>query len=184
MKNKVIFIEGKKIYLRAFNEKDVNENYIKWINSQKLSNHIEANRFPNTLSDLKQYYVKQKKSKNSVLLAICLKKNNQHIGNCSLTNIDWINRRAQYGRLIGIKNSNTKGCGTETLKLLQEYAFNKLNLNSIWTGVSEKNLASIKSNLKAGMKKVGNFPESIFYSGKLVGMVCFCITKKQFKKIN
>ena len=59
MKHKVIFIEGKKIYLRPFNQKDVNQNYVKWINNQKLSNHLEANRFPNTLSDLKQYYLKQ-----------------------------------------------------------------------------------------------------------------------------
>ena len=162
MKNKVIYIEGKKIYLRPFNEKDVNENYLKWINNQKLSNHIEANRFPNTLSDLKKYYLKQKDSKHSVLLAICLKKNNQHIGNCSLTNIDWVNRRAQYGRLIGILNKKTKGCGTETLRLLQDYAFNKLNLNSIWTGVSERNNASIKSNLKAGMKKGWKFSRVYF----------------------
>ena len=40
--------------------------------------------------------------KNIVLFAICLK-NHKHIGNCSLTNIDWINRRAQYGRIIGQK---------------------------------------------------------------------------------
>ncbi len=182
MRNKAIFIEGDKIYFRPFTTKDVNGNYLKWINNQKLSNHIEANRFPHTLSDLKSYYLRQQKSKNSILLAICLKKNDQHIGNCSLTNIDWINRRAQFGRLIGILNKDTKGCGTEALKLLQRYAFNKLNLNSIWTGVSEKNIASIKSNLKAGMKKVGSFPESIFYDGKFVKMICFCITKKQFEK--
>ena len=182
MKNKAIFIEGNKIYFRPFTNKDVNGNYLKWINDQQLSNHIEANRFPHTLSDLKSYYQNQKKSKNSILLAICLKKNDQHIGNCSLTNIDWVNRRAQYGRLIGITNQNTKGCGTEALKLLQAYAFKKLNLNSIWTGVSEKNIASIKSNLKAGMKKVGKFPDSVFYDGIFVNMICFSITKKEFEK--
>tara|TARA_B100000575_G_C22830441_1_gene487589 strand:+ start:113 stop:661 length:549 start_codon:yes stop_codon:yes gene_type:complete len=182
MKNKAIFIEGLKIYLRPLDKKDINLNYLKWINDQKLSNHIEASRFPHTLSDLNKYYLRQKKSKNSVLFAICLKKNHKHIGNCSLTNIDWINRRAQYGRLIGVVNQETKGSGTEALKLLQYYSFKKLNLNSIWTGVSEKNISSIKSNLKAGMKKVGKFPESIFFDGKLVNMICFCLTKKQFEK--
>ncbi len=182
MKNKATFIEGDKIYLRPFTLKDVNGNYLKWINDQKLSNHIEANRFPHTISDLESYYHSQKKSKNSILLAICLKRRNQHIGNCSLTNIDWVNSRAQFGRLIGVTNQYTKGCGTEALKLLQGYAFKKLNLNSIWTGVSEKNIASIKSNLKAGMNKVGKFPESIFYNGKYVNMICFSITKKEFEK--
>ena len=113
-----------------------------------------------------------------------LKKNHKHIGNCSLTNIDWINRRAKYGRIIGVKNRNFKGLGSEAMELLKEYAFNKINLNSIWTGVNEKNIASIKSNIKSGMKKIGVFPEAVFYNGKLVNMIMFCITKKEFEKKN
>ncbi len=111
--------------------------------------------------------------------------NNEKLKIQKLLNSIQIEKLKNFQKLINfsIKAIKTKGCGTETLRLLQDYAFNKLNLNSIWTGVSERNIASIKSNLKAGMKKVGNFPESIFYSGKLVNMICFCITKKQFKKI-
>ena len=81
-----------------------------------------------------------------------------------------------------MEKKNLKGLGTEALELLKEYAFNKLNLNSIWTGVNQKNIASIKSNIKSGMKKIGVFPESVFYQGELVDMVLFCITKKKFEK--
>lgn len=182
MKNKTIYITGKKIYLRPLEKRDINLNYLKWINNDHISGHLEANRFPNSIKDLKNYYNNYKNSKNSILFAICLKKNSQHIGNCTLTNIDWINRRAQYGRLIGDKKKNLKGLGSEALDLLKEYAFNKINLNSIWTGVNEKNIASIKSNIKSGMNKVGSFPESVFYKGKLVKMILFSMTKKEFEK--
>lgn len=182
MKNKTIFIVGKKIYFRPIEIKDINLKYLKWINDEDISGHLETNRFPNSIKDLQEYYKSNKNSKNSVLFAICLKKNNQHIGNCALTNIDWINKRAQYGRLIGVQKKNLKGLGSEALKLLQEYAFNRINLNSIWTGVNEKNIASIKSNIKSGMNKVGSFPEAVFYKGKLVRMILFSITKKEFEK--
>lgn len=184
MKSKTIYISGKKIYLRPLEKKDINAKYLNWINDEKLSSYLEVHRFPNTIRDLEQYYTNGKNSKNIVLFAICLKKNHKHIGNCSLTNIDWINRRAQYGRIIGIKNRNFKGLGSEAMELLKEYAFNKINLNSIWTGVNEKNIASIKSNIKSGMKKIGVFPEAVFYNGKLVNMIMFCITKKEFEKKN
>lgn len=178
----IIFKEGKIVYLRPLELKDINSKYLRWINNEKISGHIEGNRFPHTLKDLKKYYYDQRKSSNSLIFAVCLKKNHKHVGNCTLTNIDWINRRAQYGRLIGEKNRLTKGAGTEVLKLLQEYSFNKLNLNTIWTGVSSENYASIKSNLKAGMKKIAAFPEAVFFEGKFNSMICFSITKKQFEK--
>ena len=181
MKNKVLFAGGRQVYIRPLELKDINKKYVRWINDQDLSGHLEANRFPNSIKDLKNYYESAKSSKNTVLFAICLKKNNEHIGNCSLTNIDWVNRRAQYGRVIGVKYKNLKGVGTEVLNILQEYAFEKINLNSIWTGVNQKNIASIKSNKKAGMKKIGSFPESIFYNGRFENMVLFSMTKKDFK---
>ncbi len=182
MQNTIFFTIGKNIYLRPLEKKDINIKYLKWINDEKLCGHLEANRFPNSIKDLMDYYISAKNKKNTVLFAICVKKNNEHIGNCSLTNIDWINRRAQYGRVIGVQKKHLKGLGAEALELLKEYAFYKINLNSIWTGVNEKNIASIKSNIKSGMKKVGLFPESVFYRGKLVNMILFCITKKEFEK--
>ena len=179
---KISYATGKRIYLRPIEKKDINKKYLAWINNQKLCGHLEVNRFPNSIKDLKDYYKNSKSSKSKVLFAICIKQTDEHIGNCSLTNIDWINRRAQYGRLIGLEKKNLKGLGTEALELLKEYAFNKLNLNSIWTGVNQKNIASIKSNIKSGMKKIGVFPESVFYQGELVDMVLICITKKKFEK--
>ena len=35
---------------------------------------------------------------------------------------------------------------TEVTKLIQEVVFNKLNLNTMFTGSNETNIASIKSN--------------------------------------
>ena len=58
---------------------------------------------------------------------------------------------------IDWRKNSIKGAGTEALRLMQNYVFNELNLNSMWTGVCKDNIPSKKSNLKAGMIKTGFF---------------------------
>lgn len=181
-KKKIPFLIGRKIYLRQFLKEDISTKYLNWINSKKNNFYLETGKIPVSFRDLENYYKTNLKSKNSILFAICDKKNN-HIGNCSISQIDWINRRCSYGRLIGEKNS-IKGAGTEALELMQNYVFKELNLNSMWSGVCEDNIPSKKSNLKAGMIKTGYFKEAFYRSGKYYDVEIFSITKSKYLKNN
>ena len=58
----------------------------------------------------------------------------------------------------------------------------ELNLNTMFTGSNETNIASIKSNLNAGMKKEGVSREAIYINGKYYNQINFAITKKDFLK--
>jgi len=89
-----------------------------------------------------------------------------------------------YGRMIGDKKNSPVGAGTQALKLLQKYTFDTLNLNLMWTGVCEKNIKSVKSNLRSGMKKTGKFPEALFINNSYENVSIFSITKKQYYKNN
>ena len=134
MKSKIKYLEGKVIYLRALEKKDINRNYLSWINNIEENYYIESSRLPTSKNSLDQFYKKNLSSKNSVFFAICNKKG-KHIGNCSISQIDWINRKCIYGRMIGDKKNSPKGAGSDTLRLLQKYVFEILNLNLMWTGV-------------------------------------------------
>ena len=58
---------------------------------------------------------------------------NKVIGTASISQIDWINRNANYGRLI-YSSYQKKGFGTEVIKILKKYSFDHLNLNTITNG--------------------------------------------------
>ena len=182
MKSKIKFLKGKLVYLRALDKKDINEKYLSWINNVEENYFIESSTFPTSKKSLDEFYAKNLISKNSIMFAIC-SKNGKHIGNCSVSQIDWVNRKCVYGRMIGDKNNSPKGAGTETLKLLQKYIFEILNLNLMWTGVSAKNVKSIKSNINCGMKKVGKFPEGFFVNNKYYDVLIFAMTQKEYKKL-
>ncbi len=83
--------------------------------------------------------MEQKKFLNAMLegntdmkgFVIAHKDTEEYIGQIDLINIDWVNRIGTIGIVIGSKENLNKGYGTKAIKLLQEFAFNKLNLHKL-----------------------------------------------------
>ena len=159
----IIFLKGKKIYLRPFEEKDITETYQQHLNN--LSEFGIQIMFPKNKLELKRYYKDHKTSDNSFFFTICNLKSNENIGTASLSSINWVNRNAMYGRLI-FKEFRNYGYGSESLQLIKKYAFNYLNLRSLWTSVFSNNKASIKSNVKSGGKICGELKKHAYKNGK------------------
>jgi RimJ/RimL family protein N-acetyltransferase len=180
---KLSYLNGTKVYLRPFLKTDLTKSYLQWINDYHNTSFLEAGKFPVSEYELLTYYKKNIDSKNSIFFAICNNKK-KHIGNALINNIDWVNRRCSYGRLIGdIKNSPV-GAGTEVLQLLQKYVFFVLNLNTMWTAVCSKNFSSIKSNIKSGMNSCGNINEFFYRDNKYYECTFFYINRKQYLRNN
>lgn len=77
------------------------------------------------------------------------------IGNTGLRDIDHKNGTATYGILIGEKDCWNKGYGTETTRLVLQYAFSVLGLQNVMLTVNAANERGIRAYLKAGFKEMG-----------------------------
>ncbi len=175
-------VSGKNIYLRAMSLEDIDNGWLEWINAPQ-SNRYLLTKAPVTKDNLIQY-IKNSTPPNAYMFAVCLNDNDKYIGNGRISSVDWINRKASYGRLIGVTDIRGKGIGTELLVLLAYYSFYYLNLNRIETGVVKKNLASIRSNEKAGSIQEGVSRSSQFVNGEYEDVVKFGFTRKVFDKTN
>lgn len=159
-------INGRKIYLKTLTEKNATEEYCRWLNDPEVNKYLETRRA--TISELKKYIEEKNRNPNCLFLGIFYKKNNKHIGNIKLEPIDVRNHRATLGILIGDKNYWGKGIGTEAIKLLIDYAFNKLNLKEINLGVISDNKRAIRVFKKIGFqidrieKKAVRHDEALF----------------------
>ncbi len=60
-----------------------------------------------------------------------------------------------------------KGIATESVRLITDYGFNKLNLLRIYAGVFEYNIASMKVLEKNGFLKEGVFKKAVFKNGEI-----------------
>ena len=176
----VKFIVGKYVYLRPIAKSDIHKGWLKWINDPDLRTNLFG-VFPVSDKDLKNYYDTQKLPE-SVMFAICVKKNNKYVGNIRLSSIDYIHKSCTYGRLIGDKNNRNKGYGTEELILAFRYGFETLGMHRIYSTAMSENKISISNNLKFGMRKEGIQKESILKKGKFVDEVMLSILAKDFFK--
>ncbi|MBA3390044.1 MAG: GNAT family N-acetyltransferase [Rubrobacter sp.] len=89
------------------------------------------------------------------------------IGNTVLAEIDFRNRSAAFGILIGDPDARGKGYGTETTRLILDYAFTAVGLHNVMLTVFEFNKAGIRAYEKAGYRELGRRRECRMMGGKL-----------------
>lgn len=143
-------IRGDRIYLRKLTEKDATPRYASWLNDPEVNRYLETKKA--TVEGLKRYIKEKNASLTCLFFGIFLKENHKHIGNIKLEPIDWKNRKATLGILIGDKEHRGKGLGTEAVKSLADWALDGLKLNEINLGVIPENTAAIRAYEKAGFR--------------------------------
>lgn len=176
------FLTGSKIYLSPLTKEDITEEYIQWLNDKEVCAGNSHATFPNNYSKTLSYVESVSQSKKDLVFAVRWKKNNLHIGNASIQNIDYINRTAEMAIIIGNKKYWNKGVSTEILSLLIEYGFRTLNLHRITTGTPVTNTGGIRISEKNGLKKEGILREVLFKNGKYTDVAIFSILEKEYKK--
>jgi len=148
-------LQGTSVILRALEPEDLdflyaleNETDIWEISGTKTpySRHVLKKYLDNAFKDI--YEVKQ------LRLGICDKKGSL-LGLVDLFDFDPGHRRAGVGIVIRSDHDRNKGIGTESLSLLEEYAFNILKLRQIYANVSEDNVASLHLFKKLGYEEAG-----------------------------
>ncbi|MEO8209876.1 MAG: GNAT family protein [bacterium] len=176
------FLINQNIYLSPLTKDDISEDYIGWLNDNEVCKGNSHGTFPNNYSKTLAYIESIENSKTEIVFAIRWKKNDDHIGNISLQNINWINRSGEIAILIGNKNYWNKGVGSKAYKLLIDYGFNTLNLNRISSGLAITNDGMIKVCEKNRMKKEGLIREALYKDGRYIDAAIYSILLKDYKK--
>lgn len=144
------FLEGEKIYLRDVRLDDVDDNYYKWMNDPEVNQYMET-RFQPQGKDCIMDYVKRHKDKSDELFfAICLKENDEHVGNIKLGPINYYHRTADISYFIGESSYWGRGIASEAIKLVLKFGFMALDLKKIRAGTYMSNKGS-----QAVLKKNG-----------------------------
>lgn len=176
---KISFLDGRTIYLTPFRKEFINDRYLLWINDRELTQFLDTGHFPVTVGALESY-INSFDYEKKFILAIIYKENDEHIGNVSLIDIDWINRVAEISILIGEREYWGKGIMFETFSLIIKHAFNILNLNKIIAGAPIVNVQSIITLKKLGFSKEATFREQFFFDGKYIDSLVFGLLKSDF----
>lgn len=176
------FLAGHTIYLRTIDESDLGPRYRDWFNDPEVCRFNAHHRFPNYNEDMKSYYESTIKSRENLVLAICDKQNDLHIGNISLQSIDPLEQSAEFAIVIGDLSYQGKGVGKEAMRLIVEHGFDQLNLHRIYCGTAEDNVGMQKLALALGFKEEGRSREALYKDGKWKDILRYGLLKDEFRR--
>jgi RimJ/RimL family protein N-acetyltransferase len=171
------------IYLRELIHEDIKTINI-WRNDKELVDQlVSAFRFVNLETDEQWFDQYMKNRSNQVRTAIIEKNSNKFIGVIYLLEIDVISRTANIGYMIGEKNNQGKGYGTQAVLKMLDHAFNNLNLNRVFSYWLEENQRSIHVAKKCGFTEEGILRHHVYKNGEYKNLLIMGILKEEFIKL-
>lgn len=178
MKN--LFLVGESLYLRPLSLDDLDGNYLFWLNDPENNEQNSHHIFPYSKDALEDYIKNAYVTRDKLPLAIIEKNSSKHIGNISLVNIDYINRRSDWGIIIGEKEYWNKGYSKKASFLLLKHAFDSLNMHRIYSGTTSENIGGQKLMESMGMTKEGLRRSHIFKNGRYLDIIEYGVLKHEF----
>ncbi len=159
-------LESERVLLRPLCIEDAEGNYPNWLNDPEVCRYNSHGERRYTKEMAREYIELVSSSDAYEVFAVIDKKNDIHIGNISLQQIDPKNKKAEFAILIGEKAYWGTGYAYEAAKAIVRYGFEHLKLHRIYCGTSAQNIAMQKLALKLGFIKEGRSREAFFKNGK------------------
>lgn len=179
-------ITGKRIRLRAAEKEDI-PTFLRWINDEEVTENL-CFIAPMSQFEEEQWYENMMKMHTSEHAMVIEIKDENHkqdyrpIGTCQFHNIDWRNRSAEIGIMIGEKSVWNQGYGTETMQLLLKHGFKAYNLHRIWLQVIDKNKRGIRAYEKAGFQYEGKYRQAHYQHGRYYDVHLMSVIKPDWQK--
>ncbi len=177
---KPVFLDGKRIYLRPIDQKDM-ERFFCWFNDPALRRLVVL-PFPTTRMAEKEFIERVTKLKDGVVLSIVVKKSDRLIGNISLFKIDPVSRKAELGIAIADLTMTRRGYGTEAMAIMLDYAFRTLNLHRVWLNVHGFNSRAVRSYRAMGFVEEGRQRESYFCDGEYHDDIIMSVLRDEWQR--
>lgn len=177
-------IFGDRIMLREYKKEDL-EHMRKWVNDPEVVNNLsDIFLFPHTLNQTENFLnsMLEGKSENKEFV-IARKDTEEYIGQIGFVNIDWKNRVALLGIVIGQEENRSKGYGSEAIKLLQEFVFDRLNMNKLELQLRDYNARGYRCYLKCGFREEGRIRQNFYINGRYTDTIHMGILKSEYEEL-
>ena len=177
---RIPFLEGERVYLRALVPEDAQGAYPTWFNDAEVCQGNSHHYYPYTVRETEAYIERAQSFRDELVLAIVPKETGQHIGNITLKRIDYIARTAEYAIIIGDKSTWGKGFAKEASRLLLDHAFYSLNLNRVYCGTFETNIAMQRLAEFMAMKEEGRRRQAVFKDNRLLDIIEYGVLRREY----
>lgn len=158
-------ILGEKVRLRPIEREDL-PRFVKWFGDPQVRRHL-AVYLPFSQAEEERWFeghIERQGRQEEVVLAIETLEG-VHIGNIGLHRINWKDRNAELGIIIGEKTYWDQGYGSDAICTLLRFAFREMNLHRVYLRVDADNARGLRCYEKAGFRLEGTLRDSVFRDG-------------------
>jgi RimJ/RimL family protein N-acetyltransferase len=172
-------IKGKYITLRAIEEEDLPLLH-KWANDPSTQDAIGELHFPSSMDFHLSWFHDQKSDVLNHRFAVEVPEGGI-IGISSIVNIDWRNRHAWHGLVLGESSHRGKGYGVDIIMATMRFAFEEMGLARLDGAMIEYNQPSLSLYCgKLGWKEEGRKRNFFFRKGKFWDQILVGVTKEDY----
>ena len=172
-------IYGKLVRLRALTTADL-PMLVEWRNDPEIRTLLGGWSLPVSLESEQEWFEKARHAESTRRLAIEVLADGGYIGNIGLYDIDWKDRKAEYGILIGDKTAWGKGYGLDASTALLAHAFRELNLHRVFLRVLAHHGRAIRLYEKIGFQAEGRLRQDVFRGGAYQDTLIMGILASEF----
>lgn len=176
-------IYGDRIRLRGAEREDL-PRFVVWLNDPEVRRYLSMNQPLSMAREERWFEQMSQVPPSEQVLVIEVRKETgwMPIGNTAFHAIDWMNRSAEVGIVIGEKNYWGQGYGRDTMRLMLSFGFNTLNLNRIYLRVFEHNQRGIRAYENAGFRHEGRMRQAQFLDGKYCDVLLMSVLRCEWQE--
>ena len=173
-------LSGEKCYLSPCRPEDAAK-WAQWENDLEVTLPLGDEAYCPSSPEKSEEWLREALKRQDHIFSIVDLATDEVIGRCLLFNLDQVNRQAMLGIVIGEKSYWSKGYGQEATRLLVDYAFNLLNLNSLMLGVFAFNTRAIQCYRNVGFKEIGRRRQARILGGQKHDAILMDILAEEFE---
>lgn len=172
-------IKGKKVVLRAVERKDLLDLHT-WSNDPDVCKMLGGWHFPGSMDQQEVWFSNLKADQRNQRFAIETPDLGL-IGTANLVDINWKDRTAFHGMLLGDKDLRGKGYGVDTIMSVMRYAFEELDLYRLDGTIIEYNQPSYRVYVeKCGWTVEGRRRGALNRGGQRWDNILVGITREEY----
>lgn len=175
---------GEKVRLRPI-ERDDLPRFVKWFADPQVRQHL-AVYLPFSLAEEERWFeglLGRIERQEDVVLAIEAA-DGVHIGSLGLHSINWKDRNAELGIVIGDRTYWNQGLGSEAIRALLRVAFQEMNLHRVFLKVDVENARGVRCYEKAGFQREGVLRDAVFKQGSYGDQYVMSILESEFEAVH
>ena len=169
--NKELKIYGKNICLRSFQESDVTDHYVSWLNDNEVVKYSNQRFLTHTIESSNKYLDSFSNTRN-MYMAIEDGSTKELYGSITAY-IQFNHGTADIGLMVGSKKSWGKGVGSEAWKLMMDFLLIQSGVRKVTGGTMRCNIGMIKIMKKNGMIHEATKKSHELLDGEPVDIVYF-----------